>query len=442
VNRERISHLEHQLPQSGLFRDKTWVLSPQAFPLSETTVSLIQALGPALLAFQSACNELYFRSLEQPALHWLHLLLDAGKPAEILALSRHPQWRHELPRVLRPDLILSADGSVSITELDSVPGGIGLLGWLNQTYHGFGENIIGGPEGMLRGFSTAYPGADILISAESGDYEPEMHWLIAQLNQLEASNGPRRLFKAENLTASDLQSRRSWYRFFELFDLPNLGLANDLLHRASRGEASLSAPPKAFLEEKLWLALFWLPSLESYWREALSPPHWTLLRRCIPPSWVLDPTPLPAWAVHPGLNLHSWQELHHLGRSERELVLKASGFSELAWGSRSVSIGHDLSVSEWQQAVSAALRSFPQQPYILQRFHNAGLYPHPAWQPDRQQITPRVNKVRLCPYYFTPADRPDRAQLSGILATLCPADKKILHGMKDAMLLPCTAATE
>jgi len=27
--------------------------------------------------------------------------------------------------------------------------------------------------------------------------------------------------------------------------------------------------------------------------------------------------------------------------------------------------------------------------------------------------------------------------LGGVLATVCPADKKILHGMRDAMMLPC-----
>ena len=31
-----------------------------------------------------------------------------------------------------------------------------------------------------------------------------------------------------------------------------------------------------------------------------------------------------------------------------------------------------------------------------------------------------------------------RAQLGGILATLCPADKKIIHGMKDAVFAPCS----
>jgi hypothetical protein len=35
--------------------------------------------------------------------------------------------------VIRPDILLTENG-FSITELDSVPGGIGLTGWLNQTY--------------------------------------------------------------------------------------------------------------------------------------------------------------------------------------------------------------------------------------------------------------------------------------------------------------------
>jgi hypothetical protein len=41
--------------------------------------------------------------------------------------------------------------------------------------------------------------------------------------------------------------------------------------------------------------------------------------------------------------------------------------------------------------------------------------------------------VRLCPYYFV-AD--GKAKLSGALATIVPADKKLLHGMRDAILAP------
>jgi hypothetical protein len=43
-------------------------------------------------------------------------------------------------------------------------------------------------------------------------------------------------------------------------------------------------------------------------------------------------------------------------------------------------------------------------------------------------------RARLSPYYFVSEGR---AELAGILATICPADKKILHGMKDAIMVPC-----
>jgi len=42
-------------------------------------------------------------------------------------------------------------------------------------------------------------------------------------------------------------------------------------------------------------------------------------------------------------------------------------------------------------------------------------------------------RVRLCPYYFVIEDK---AELRGALATVCPADKKLLHGMKDAIMVP------
>ena len=48
--------------------------------------------------------------------------------------------------------------------------------------------------------------------------------------------------------------------------------------------------------------------------------------------------------------------------------------------------------------------------------------------------------MRLCPYYFVDS-KAHLAQLHGVLATLCPAYKKIIHGMKDAALLPCVLAT-
>ena len=46
-------------------------------------------------------------------------------------------------------------------------------------------------------------------------------------------------------------------------------------------------------------------------------------------------------------------------------------------------------------------------------------------------------RVRLCPYYFVEGQGDAaRAKLCGVLATIAPADKKIIHGMRDAVLAP------
>ena len=45
-----------------------------------------------------------------------------------------------------------------------------------------------------------------------------------------------------------------------------------------------------------------------------------------------------------------------------------------------------------------------------------------------------TSRVRLTPYYFVVGET---TQLGGILATLCPNDKKKIHGMVDAIMVPC-----
>lgn len=432
---DRIAHIRQSFPEEGMFRDKEWVLSPEAFPLDTHTVQLIEALGAALRLFQRVCNQLYFESLERPEFAWVAALMDQGKPEHIIALSRERRWKQDLPSVLRPDLVLTEDG-VCISELDSLPGGMGLTGWLNETYADLGQPVIGGRDGMVEGFTAAYPYEDVLISRESADYQPEMEWMISRIN--ERSGGlPRSVMNPWNLTPREL-SGSSIYRFFELFDLDNVELAPEMLKMAREGEIQFTPPLKAFLEEKLWLALFWSPQLQDYWRANLGEEHFELLKKCIPQGWVLNPAPLPPFAVYPGLNIQSWQEAKKFGGKQRELVVKISGFSEVGWGSRSVSIGHDLSQEQWAAALDEALASFPGNPYVMQRFHRARVMNHPAWNEERQESMMMKSRTRLCPYYFVPQGT-EEVRLSGVLATVCPADKKILHGMRDAIMLPCIA---
>lgn len=81
----------------------------------------------------------------------------------------------------------------------------------------------------------------------------------------------------------------------------------------------------------------------------------------------------------------------------------------------------------------------PRNPYLLQRFQRGRVVNHPAWDERSGLSTDMQARVRLCPYYFVPSGT-EETRLGGVLATVCPADKKILHGMKDAMMLPCVAS--
>jgi hypothetical protein len=125
-------------------------------------------------------------------------------------------------------------------------------------------------------------------------------------------------------------------------------------------------------------------------------------------------------------------------QKQRELVIKISGFDPNAWGARSVTIGHDVSADEWSAATGRALAGFPTKTCILQRFHRSRVV-ETEWA-DLQQdlLQPMRGRARLCPYYFVDGDH---ARLGGVLATVCPQDKKILHGMSDAIMAPCAATT-
>lgn len=417
-----LSDLKAAIPPEGLFADKEWRFSPEPFPLSAQLTADLEKLGPRLWLFQKACNDLYALSAEGRQPPWIAELLDRGKPPELVALSRERAFRNHVPRVLRPDLILTGDGFI-MSELDSIPGGIGLTGWLNATYAAAGFPVLGGAEGMWKGFAAIAPGGDILVSQEAATYRPEMEWLARHTGQ--------RVCDAEGYgNRTDKRSRV--YRFFELFDLPNIDGVQALQAATLTGELGVTPPWKPQLEEKLWLALFWMRPLRDYWRRALSDRHFIALQKIIPRTWVMDPQTLPPHAEIPGLDIQDFRQLGDFSQKQRELVLKASGFSEVAWGARSVVIGSDESQGAWRQAVSDALKAFPSQPYVLQRFHKAHTFQHTVYTADGL-IEAFPAKVRLCPYYFCAEDKP---VLSGALATLCPPDKKILHGMRDAVLVP------
>src|SRR6266852_2675759 len=124
---DTLAAIRDALPKEVLFAEKDWLLSPDAFPIERKFLTELEQLGHRLFVFQ---------------------------------------------RVIRPDLIVTDNGYI-IAEIDSVPGGIGLTAWLNQTYSAFDKQIVGGANGMLEGFQSVLPnGGDIVISQEASMSPP------------------------------------------------------------------------------------------------------------------------------------------------------------------------------------------------------------------------------------------------------------------------------
>jgi hypothetical protein len=434
----RAQKVRSSMPPQGLFEGHTWRISPEPFALEPKFVKQLEKLGRVLLQFYRALNLLYRKSHEQAAPEWVADWLDAGKPKSLIQRGLGKTFKQSLPKVIRPDILLTEDGFV-ISELDSIPGGIGLTAWLNQTYSNLNvsdENkVIGGSDGMLEGFSGIFDqGTDvqIVVSEESKTYRPEMEWLASNIND--------RKIQVRDDQFKGFQKGDSVYRFFELFDLANVANAEEIFKQVEAGLIQLTPPPKSAIEEKASFALLHNRNLETFWTQHLGSGFFKTLREHIPYTWVIDPAPLPPQGAVPRLGLTNWHQLKNLSQKERNLILKVSGFSDQAWGARGVFLGSDLSGQDWGQVVDTAIRSFGRQNYIVQEYHKPKTVEARYHELTSDSIVPMKGRVRLCPYYFVTGEGDQaRPHLGGVMATICPADKKIIHGMKDAIIAPCSA---
>jgi hypothetical protein len=259
-----------------------------------------------------------------------------------------------------------------------------------------------------------------------------MKWLATRL-------GPR--FTVRDSRFSDFAHGDAVYRFFELFDLANVPNSKRIFELAADKKIRLTPPPKPVFEEKMLFALLWNRNLQNFWRQELGVSFFARLKKLVPYTWVMDPTSLPPHAAIPELGLTDWQQLKTLSQKERDLILKVSGFSEHAWGARGVFLGSDLSHEGWARAVDDALQHFDRSPRVLQRYHKPALVEAQWFDFAKNEVVLMKGRTRLCPYYFVSGEGDAaRPQLGGVLATVTPADKKIIHGMTDAILAPCAVA--
>jgi hypothetical protein len=421
--------------------------------LSAGEADEIERLGVELLRFYRALNNLYNRSARGTAPAFIAEYLDHGKPEQVVKLARQNRFKQEIPGVIRPDLILTADGFVA-TELDSIPGGMGFVGAMTEAYCQLGIESFGGDDGIPIGFAamlrnatrSEYPTVAIVVSDESADYRNEMAWLAGALRRLHLADAWLRrpdevTFSEEGLFIRHEDGRESrldaLYRNFELFDLFNVPKQELMLYAARHNRVKITPPPKAPLEEKLAFALLHHHALAPLWRAELGAETFERLLRLFPKTWVIDPRPLPPQGIIAGLQvagapISDFRQLIALPKSDRAYVVKPSGFSELAWGSRGVKVGDDLTRDEWASTIETALASYDRTPWILQRFHKGKLVRQTYLDRETDEIREYDGRVRLCPYYFVTGE--DSVRLGGVLATIAPADKRLIHGMNDAVM--------
>lgn len=448
---DRCRHIRERLTSDGVYNE--WLVSPEPYLLEGDEIRALEQLGPCLYSFYKASNKIYYESIIGRQPPWIAGYLNQGKPQSLIEYVSMNRMKRLLPAVMRPDIILTEQGMVA-TELDSVPGGIGLTGCLNRVYSSFGYSVTGQDDGIFNGFMNMIRGASSLhdpvvatvVSDESRDYMAEMEFLSATIRE---SGGraytvkPQDLIYAEDGLYLDTGDGRlrvdAIYRFFELFDLRNVPKSELMLYCAKKKEVAVTPPFKHFLEEKMLYALFHHPLLEEYWINELGQEVFNTLADLFPCTWILDPSEMPPYGIIPGLRIGKrkavshWSALADATQKERQFVIKPSGFSELAWGSRGVTVGEDVSKEDWRAVIEKALGDFNTTPNILQEFHKGRHVQIDYLEEEKGKdgIKAMTGRVRLCPYYFIEGED---VKLRGIMATICPLDKKLIHGMKDAVI--------
>jgi hypothetical protein len=352
------------------------------------------------------------------------------------------------------------ESGYALSEIDAVPGGIGLTAFLNRLYEGQGNRIVGAGDRMIDAFYLSLsqlvpeknlPLIAILVSDESQTYRPEMEWLsecLRRKGKRVYCFHPKEVMPLGTTLCASIEGNPEQidvvYRFWELFDMENVSVAKYLVEAWEEAELEVTPPMRHFQEEKLNLALFHHHLLEDFWRENLSRRAFRLLRGIIPKSWIMDEVDLPPNAVLDapyvgGKPIWQWEQLGQASQKERNLVVKLSGYHEDAWGARSVILGSDSARSVWRDGVAWAVAHSQKHLSILQEYHKPRRLIHPVYIGDETDgreadIVAMQGRVRLTPYY---ALLEEEVELIGVLATFCPADKKIIHGMRDAAMLPC-----
>ncbi len=152
-----LSNLPQRLLAEGLFGEHAysvpWRLSPEPFPISPAQFQWFQTLGEDLWLFYQAVERLHLASQQAKVPAWVHEYLTMRIDPAVRDLGAGKIFRGQNVRVMRPDILWTKDGA-AITELDSVPGGMGWTACMNKVYEDAGYVPVGAGARMEKNFAA------------------------------------------------------------------------------------------------------------------------------------------------------------------------------------------------------------------------------------------------------------------------------------------------
>ena len=159
-------------------------ISPEPFYIDRGTLSnQIEALGPRLVSpFTRRPTVSICKASGGVNPIGCATTSNVGKSETVLDYQKMRRFRSNLPVIIRPDVIPTDDGLI-VSELDSVPGGFGLLAGLWGQYAKLGFELVGGADGSSMAFgrlssslareASRIPLVAIVVSDESESYRGE-----------------------------------------------------------------------------------------------------------------------------------------------------------------------------------------------------------------------------------------------------------------------------
>jgi hypothetical protein len=380
-------------------------ISPEPLVLDKNQGKAVLSIGEEISSFMAATDELYKKDDS------VRELLDRGKP-DIFTAQRQAQYLF-----YRPDLIITPTG-FTLCEIETSIFGLGLSELLNRGYIAAGQETMAGPE-VLKDFISNHtePKGTIVYTNKTSAFAGQLGYVADNL-----FSGDERDWSASHISTAGAPA--AMYRAHYLSEYLTDPDAKVLYDSTSEGRVSIpSLTPH--MEEKAVMSFIWDSRHEPFYKSALGLAGFNFLRTVIPPTWIVGEEK----HFSPGLphGFESSADLARLTKSQRQFVLKASGFSSTSSWAEGVIFLQSQSQAKTEKALADSAAASGQL-FIVQQFQEGVKIPM-SYETPKGEATMQA-RVRLTPYFAA-----DTGKLLTIKATGCEGTQRI-HATSSSINTP------